>query len=128
VCSKKYPHVKDKLTEHYSREHLKRKHYPVQCDRCCRIFKFKSNDRSSAVTELEQHRQLDDACPKNPQSMKEGISDAQWARLEEKSSKKGKSSGMEKPKSDLDKWNDIWRILFPGRNPPSTPCKQSSWV
>ena len=57
--------------------------------------------------------------------MKEGISDSQWANLDEKKQgRKGKGAAEEKPKSEVDKWNDIWMVLFPNVALPSTPCKQ----
>lgn len=77
-----YPFCHMSLADH-NREHLKRVHYPVQCDRCYVVFPYKKN-RSLAVSELERHRQLDEPCPRNTTSMKEGISDAQWTSLEEK--------------------------------------------
>jgi hypothetical protein len=88
-------------------------------------FNFKGSNRSSAVSELERHRQLDEPCPRNAESMKEGISDAQWTSLEEKKqARKRKGIPEEKPKSEVDKWNDIWKILFPNIDVPSTPCER----
>jgi hypothetical protein len=56
--------------------------------------------------------------------MKEGISEAHWTGLsEEKHSREGKAAMTELPKSDVEKWNDIWRILFPELPTPATPCK-----
>jgi hypothetical protein len=76
------------------------------------------------VAELGKHRQLDEVCPKRPSSMKEGISDAQWTNLiEEKQSRKGKAATTQLPKSDVDKWKDIWEILFPHLPVPNTPCQ-----
>jgi uncharacterized membrane protein len=58
--------------------------------------------------------------------MKEGISDAQWTSLDEKKQgKKSKAAAEEKPKSEVDKWNDIWTILFPNIPLPATPCKHT---
>jgi hypothetical protein len=125
-----YSYIKYKLTK-YSREHLRRKHYPVQCDQCYRIFKFRGKDRPPAVTELQKH-QLVGGCSQNSPSMEESIlssidgefiSSAQWTKLDEKKhSKTGKSVDMEKRK--VDRWNDIWRILFPNIPSPLTPCKR----
>jgi hypothetical protein len=86
-------------------------------------------DRTSAVKKLEEHRQLDEPCLKRPPSMREGISDAQWSSLSEgKQSRKGKAIATETTKSNLEKWMDIWAILFPDQDPPKTPCKQSSMI
>jgi hypothetical protein len=32
--------------------------------------------------------------------------------------------------SDYEKWFEVWKILFPHRDPPSNPCKlqRGSWV
>lgn len=82
------------------------------------------NSRSSAVAELAKHHQLDEICLKGSPSMKEGISDAQWVNLiEEKQCRKGKAAAAQTPKSDVDKWKDIWGILFPQLPVPLTPCK-----
>jgi hypothetical protein len=76
------------------------------------------------VAELEIHRQLPTPCLRNPSSLKEGISEAQWASLDEKRhSKKNKGSPSERPKTNVEKWNDIWVILFPDIPVPNSPCK-----
>jgi len=88
------------------------------------IFKVKANDRAAAVLELERHRQLNEGCPRNSPDMKEGMSEAQWANMSEKrSNKKGKSSIAEEPKSEVEKWMEMWRVLFPNLAPPATPCE-----
>jgi len=88
------------------------------------IFKAKGKDRAADVLELERHRQLDERCPRNSPEMKEGISEVQWANMDEKRlNKKGKSSNLEEPKSDVERWMDIWRVLFPELTPPTTPCE-----
>ena len=88
------------------------------------IFRVRGNDRATAVLELERHRQLDERCPRNSLEMKEGMSEGQWANLSEKrSNKKGKSSTAEEPKSEVERWMDMWRVLFPNLAPPATPCK-----
>ncbi|CZR67828.1 uncharacterized protein PAC_17727 [Phialocephala subalpina] len=117
------------LTIPQLKEHLKRVHYPVQCERCYAIFKFKRGERSSAVSELASHRQQEERCPRLPDSLKEGISDAEWSRLsEEKKNRKGKDATPEKPQSAVDKWKEIWIILFPTIEAPQTPFEVSELV
>ena len=108
------------------REHLRRKHYHVQCNRCCLIFKVIGDDRAAAIAELKKHQRRDEICEKNPESEIEGLSDDHWLKLDQtRQSKKGKSSSAELPKSEVGKWMDIWKILFPEIKPPATPCKKS---
>ena len=99
------------------REHLKRKHYPVQCERCYHIFEGGS-DRAVRARELENHRQLPHPCERGDASLKEGISDAQWASLDRKKKNQGSSN--------IEKWNEIWAILFPEKSCPKTPCKPTT--
>ncbi|PVH69697.1 hypothetical protein DL98DRAFT_661547 [Cadophora sp. DSE1049] len=108
------------------KEHLKRVHRPVQCARCYQIFPFKGVPRSSAIGELAKHLRQERRCEENPDSMKEGIDDAEWSRLsEEKKTQKGKGKRKvptpEKPRSALEQWYEIWVILFPGIEAPPTP-------
>jgi len=111
------------------REHLRRKHYPVQCNRCCLIFKVIKEDRATAITELKKHQRRDEVCQKSPESEIEGLSDDHWLKLDQtRQGKKGKLSSAELPKSEVDKWMDIWKILFPEISPPATPCKKSRWL
>jgi hypothetical protein len=101
------------------REHLKRKHYPVQCERCYRLFDGGS-DRAVKVRELENHRKLPQGCELGDASLKEGISEAQWASLDRKKKNQGSSN--------IEKWNEIWAILFPDKPCPETPCKHAFHV
>lgn len=100
-----------------SREHLRRKHSPVQCDRCYTL--FPGTDRAKCILELESHRQLEAPCKRGDPSLKEGISEAQWASLEKRSNPK-KSAAV----SRIDKYWAIWDIIFPGVRRPQTPCEQ----
>ena len=102
----------------FAREHLKRKHYPVQCDRCYEI--FPGSDRAKSVMVLEAHRQLATPCERKEAILKEGISDSQWAKLEKKQNSK-QSRGV----SRVEKWWEMWDILFPGVPRPKTPCKEA---
>ena len=104
------------------REHLKRKHYPVQCDRCYDIFQG-NTDRAARVLELQSHLQLPVPCERRSPSEKEGISDAQWANLDKKKNIK-KSQVV----SRVDLWMEYWNILFPGVLQPATPCEYTKPV
>lgn len=95
---------------------MKRKHYPVQCDRCYHI--FYGPDRAASALELEAHRQLPDSCDLKDASLKEGISDAQWAKLDKK-----KTAMKSQASSKIEKYWEIWDILFPAIQHPTTPCK-----
>jgi hypothetical protein len=99
-----------------NREHLKRKHYPVQCDRCYVI--FPGADRAACVTALEAHRQQTKMCERREANLKEGISDAQWAQLDKK-----RSAKQTKSLSRVEKYWEIWEIIFPNISKPKTPCK-----
>lgn len=67
------------------------------------------------MRDLENHRQLPNPCERGDASLKEGISDAQWASLDRK--KKNQAA------TNIEKWIEIWKILFPGKPAPQTPCK-----
>lgn len=98
---------------------MKRKHYPVQCGRCFRV--FSAADRSKALSDLGEHNRSTTLCELKSASLKEGISDSQWAQLEKK-----KSTKKDQETSTVEKWYEIWAILFPDvgeESRPKTPCK-----
>ncbi|KAL2063133.1 hypothetical protein VTL71DRAFT_6205 [Oculimacula yallundae] len=99
------------------KEHIKRIHYPVQCDRCYDIFPFSGTNRAAGVRLLEGHRQLSDSCARRESYLKEGISDAQCADLDKKKSTK-KSLPTS---SSVEKYWEIWDILFPTTKRSATP-------
>ena len=70
------------------------------------------------MDELVAHRQAEASCPRGDPSLKEGISDAQWASLDAQSRRTNKSQESHR----TEKWVEIWVILFPGKEAP-TPCK-----
>ncbi|KAI1861501.1 hypothetical protein JX265_009468 [Neoarthrinium moseri] len=96
------------------KEHLKRKHYPVQCDRCYEI--FRGSDRSVCMSLLEDHRQKATPCERGDSTLREGISDAQWAKLD---GKRGNKNSQEKHR--VQKWFEIWVVLFPDEERPGSP-------
>jgi len=70
------------------------------------------------MDELAAHRRAEASCPRGDPSLKEGISDAQWASLDAQSRKTNKSQESHR----TEKWTEIWIVLFPGKDVP-TPCK-----
>ncbi|KAJ2899238.1 uncharacterized protein MKZ38_003338 [Zalerion maritima] len=94
------------------KEHLRRNHSPVQCSRCFRT--FNESEKAQAMMRLQQHQREDQQCQVGDQSLREGISEVQWAELDKKKAKKqdGERVG---------KWFEIWDILFYDTSRPSTP-------
>jgi hypothetical protein len=60
--------------------------------------------------------------------VKEGISTTQWATLRKQADKKGKGNSRPIGKSTVEKWNEIWVVLFPDVPVPSNPCKLASLI
>jgi len=56
-------------------------------------------------------------CDRRDPSGKEGIDEVQWAALEKQNRKKNQENHK------VEKWFEIWDVLFPGANRPKTPCK-----
>lgn len=104
-----------------NREHLKRVHIHVQCQRCGTI--FDGSDYATRAKKLEEHQRLEVSCQLKPEIVKEGISDTQWADLSKQSNKKSKRTSCPLPKNTVEKWNEIWSVLFPDIKGPSNPCK-----
>jgi hypothetical protein len=100
------------------REHLKRKHYPVQCGRCFQT--FTGPDRAALLVALQDHSRHDTPCNLRDPSLKEGISDDQWVLLDKK-----KSIRKDQELSSVEKWYEIWAVLFPELSKPETPCEQT---
>ncbi len=90
-------------------------HRPSQCERCYTIFQ----DRD----ELKDHRQAESPCNIQPDVIKEGIDDSQWAKIEPLFNVRRKLSPSQKEQNDYDKWFEIWDILFPNVSRPLNPCK-----
>jgi hypothetical protein len=100
-----------------SREHLKNKHLlKLQCDRCWSKFqtreKFDDHDwEISFATACE---------PKNkPPGHVEGMSQRQYSRIIDRAKPRGETRG---PSNEVEKWQSIYRILFPSE-PILSPCK-----
>ncbi|KAF8863096.1 hypothetical protein BDZ45DRAFT_148462 [Acephala macrosclerotiorum] len=102
------PHndLRRRLKDHFKNHRL------TQYDRCYNDF---GNGRA-----LVEHHQSLDLCERQHSSLKEGIDDGEWERISNILYKK-----TDKGKSDFEKWFDIWKILFPGIDPPQTPWNES---
>ena len=94
------------------RDHFKN-HRIAQCERCYTIFDSKA--------ELVSHRGEEQMCNKGDPSLKEGINDGEWEKIEQLVKARAHPG-----RQDYDKWYDIWGILFPETQPPLTPCKRHS--
>ena len=55
-------------------------------------------------------------------SLKEGVDEAQWAKLDRQNRKRNQEIHK------VEKWFEIWDVLFPGVKRPTTPCELSSIV
>ncbi|RDW88312.1 hypothetical protein BP6252_00344 [Coleophoma cylindrospora] len=87
-------------------DHLDSAHV-VQCGRCYGIFL----DRK----ELKGHRELA-MCPQSSGGSKVGIDEDQWGKIRGILSKKGN-----RDTHDVEKWFQIWDLLFPNNPRPSHP-------
>ncbi|KAK0613942.1 hypothetical protein B0T14DRAFT_386515, partial [Immersiella caudata] len=95
------------------KEHLKRVHSPVQCERCHEI--FPGTDRAACLSRLAEHRKMNVSCELGDPSRKEGIDEAQWAALDKQNRKKNQETHR------VEKWFEIWDVLFPGKERPKSP-------
>ncbi|KAK9423213.1 hypothetical protein SUNI508_04507 [Seiridium unicorne] len=82
---------------------------------------FRGPERSACMAQLVEHRQTPTPCERGDDSSREGISDAQWEKLD---GKKGKKGSQEKHR--LERWFEIWRVLFPSKKEPKTPWYEAS--
>jgi len=83
------------------------------------------SDHTIRAKKLEEHQRLEVPCQLKPETeiAKEGISDHQWADLTKQANKKSKGNSCPLPKNTVEKWNEIWAVLFPDMQAPSNPCK-----
>jgi hypothetical protein len=94
----------------YFRHHFETVHRPPQCERCYCLFP----DRNK----LHDHRREREGCPIGEVDLKEGIDDPQWDGIKVVLSAQG-----QRRVNDISRWYAIWKILFPGVEEPSNPCK-----
>ncbi|KAI6081365.1 hypothetical protein F4821DRAFT_249470 [Hypoxylon rubiginosum] len=98
------------------KEHIKRKHSIIQCERCCRIFSDRGKKKEDSIAELAKHRREREPCAlRDSEEASLGINQDQESLLTEARGKKRQKF------SDVDKWFNIWDICFPGRDRPSHP-------
>lgn len=98
------------------KEHIKRKHVVIQCERCFRNFSEKGRKKEDSVAELAKHRREPEPCALgNPREANLGINMDQESLLNESRGKKRQKI------SDVDKWFNIWKVLFPNKPQPSHP-------
>ncbi|KAK3304744.1 uncharacterized protein B0T15DRAFT_495185 [Chaetomium strumarium] len=100
------------------KEHLKRVHSPVQCERCKMTFNV-TKDRAQALTDLAEHRKREEPCELRDASLKEGIDEAQWAKLEKQNRKRNQEVHR------VEKWFEMWDVLFPGSARPDNPWHEA---
>jgi len=80
---------------------------------------FSVGDVAKCMDQLKEHQRAAEPCKVGDGSLVEGISEAQWAQLEKQNRKKNQEIHK------VDKWFEIWRVIFPHTEPPATPCKSS---
>ncbi|KAF4973743.1 hypothetical protein FSARC_51 [Fusarium sarcochroum] len=96
------------------REHVFRKHKlpENQCLRCFKTFKtgeiLSKHSRATVLCEV-QSRDL--------QEQKEGIDASQWRQLHARAKKS--STGSHQKKVEEERWNEVYRIIFPDEEVPS---------
>lgn len=89
------------------RDHFKAAHVMSQCERC--------NESFYEVTERITHQELGECNPNESKPLRRGINDTQWLAIE-------KVIGG-KQKHGIEKWFEIWHILFPNIPKPLNPYK-----
>ncbi|KAK4224381.1 hypothetical protein QBC38DRAFT_485587 [Podospora fimiseda] len=98
------------------KEHLRRTHSPVQCERCKETFNpGKGGDRAESLNKLAEHRKSENPCPLRDASLKEGVDEVQWAMLDKQNRRKNAEAHR------VEKWFEIWDVLFPGVPRPESP-------
>ena len=94
---------------------MQRHHRFVQCAHCPRLFTGDWKTRQIAY----QTHVSDRKCGETPPDVDEGVTELQWARIEALP-RQPRSAAPQK--LNVAKWNHVWRVLFPGEEPPH-PCE-----
>ncbi|KAJ4286399.1 hypothetical protein N0V88_008022 [Collariella sp. IMI 366227] len=95
---------------------MKRVHSPVQCERCKEVFSIgNGRDRAQCMDELAKHREQEKSCELRDASLKEGVDQAQWAKLDKNNGRRNQEVHK------VDKWFEIWDVLFPEVARPDNP-------
>ncbi|KAG4438055.1 hypothetical protein IFR05_006469 [Cadophora sp. M221] len=113
-----------------------------------RWYKYCSGPYSSDLRRIKAHSSMSDMdegldsqapeessdllpdCCTQPYIVGSDIDQDQWDRIQDVLSKNGKRS-LQKSKTEVEKWNDIWKILFPGASgipEPTNPWAESTVV
>ncbi|KAI1413100.1 hypothetical protein F5Y13DRAFT_31073 [Hypoxylon sp. FL1857] len=97
------------------KEHIKRKHLLIQCERCYKNFSGKGKATEESLAELRRHRQQPEPCAVGNFEVNMGISVEQWTLLD-------KSGGKKRQKiSEVQKWFTIWETIYPEKPHPPHP-------
>ncbi|KAI8961171.1 hypothetical protein F5Y11DRAFT_366972 [Daldinia sp. FL1419] len=80
------------------KEHIKRKHLLIQCERCYKNFSGKGKAIEESVAELKMHRQQPEPCAVGSSETNLGVNMEQWTLLDRSGSKKRKKI------SEVEKW------------------------
>ncbi|KAI0829542.1 hypothetical protein F5Y06DRAFT_282603 [Hypoxylon sp. FL0890] len=97
------------------KEHIKRKHLLIQCERCYKNFSLKGKATEESLADLRRHRQQPEPCIVGNSEVNMGISVEQWTLLD-------KSGGKKRQKiSEVQKWFIIWETIYPEKPHPPHP-------
>lgn len=105
-----------------AREHLKRHHRFVQCERCSQIFPASLGDWKKRQKAFQTHRSKPGECSNTPPNANEGITELQWSEIDLLPRQPRSTDNSSKFNPSVVKWNSVWKILFPGEEPPQ-PCE-----
>ncbi|KAH8668888.1 hypothetical protein BX600DRAFT_510942 [Xylariales sp. PMI_506] len=98
------------------KEHIKRKHVVIQCERCGRIFAEKPKDHNEGLRNLHRHRLETLSCDlRADDSLPCAISIERSIMLD------GSNNNKKTKSTDIEKWFEIWKIIFPNHPEPSHP-------
>ncbi|KAI1803019.1 hypothetical protein F4811DRAFT_526768 [Daldinia bambusicola] len=104
------------------KEHIKRKHLLIQCERCYRNFSGKGKPIEDSVSDLRRHRQQLEPCAVGSAEGNSGINMEQWTLLD-------RSGGRKRQKiSEVEKWFNIWDTIYPGKTRPPHPWAERTTI
>ncbi|GKU00868.1 unnamed protein product [Fusarium langsethiae] len=100
-----------RVKEHVFRSHKLPEH---QCPRC-----FKAFESAEA---LSDHSRSSDPCQVQTRTaQEEGINASQEKQLHTRAKKNNAASNLERVEVDENRWNEMYNIIFPNEEPPSSP-------
>jgi hypothetical protein len=106
------------------REHLLRVHRWVQCEKCPLLITAPQDDRQLAY---QTHRFNPAGCDNTPPVVSEGITELQWAQIDDFQKKSRSEATSRKLQLNVVKWNNVWKVLFPDHEgDPPHPCELHS--